>query len=102
MTSISQSMKTFYVYIMASASGTLYVGVTSNLVLRVFQHKNKLLPGFTVTYDVTKLVYFEEIHRSDDAFETEKRLKKLHRWKKEALIRRKNPEWRDLAEDWYD
>ena len=75
-------MKAFYIYIMASESGTLYIGVTSNLVLRVFQHKQKLIPGFTVTYDVTKLVYFEEILGSDAAFQAEKRMKKWHSGKK--------------------
>ena len=87
---------------MASKSGTLYIDVTSDLLLRVYQHKRKLIPGFTVTYDVTKLVYFEEVLRGDDAFQTEKRMKKWNRSKKEKLIRKMNPEWRDLAEDWYD
>ena len=93
-------MKTFFIYIMASETGTLYVGVTSDLRGRIFQHKQKLFPGFTQKYNVTKLVYFEEIYGSDAAFQAEKRIKKWHRRMKDKLIRKMNPSWKDLAANW--
>ena len=95
-------MKQFYIYIMASASGVLYIGVTSNLLQRVYQHKMKMIPGFTHKYNCTKLVYFEEYSDAESAFNAEKRMKKWHRWKKEKLINKMNPEWNDLAADWYE
>ena len=94
-------MKQFYIYIMASKSGTLYTGVTSDLEKRVYQHKQKLMPGFTKKYNVTKLVYYEPVADSDAAFQAEKRMKKWHRRKKEMLIKKMNPGWKDLAEDWF-
>ncbi len=93
-------MKTFFIYIMASPSGTLYVGVTSELFIRVYQHKTKKIEGFTKKYNCVKLVYFEEASTADEAFQMEKRMKKWHRWKKEALIKKMNPGWKDLAADW--
>ena len=94
-------MKQFYIYIMASKSGTLYTGVTSDLEKRVYQHKEKLIDGFTKKYDITKLVFYEPVEGSDAAFQAEKRMKKWHRWKKEMLIKKMNPGWIDLAKDWY-
>ena len=80
-------------------NGTLYIGVTSNLPQRIFEHKNHLLPGFTSRYNVEKLVYFERFSDVHEAIKHEKRLKYWKRnWKKD-LIERTNPEWRDLYED---
>ncbi|MBE6457882.1 MAG: GIY-YIG nuclease family protein [Alphaproteobacteria bacterium] len=92
--------KYYYVYIMASSrNGTLYIGVTSNLPQRIFEHKNHLLPGFTDRYNVDKLVYFERHDNANDAIRREKRLKDWKRnWKKD-LIEKYNPLWRDLYED---
>ncbi len=92
--------KYYYVYIMASQkNGTLYIGVTSNLPQRIFEHKNHLLPGFTSRYNVEKLVYFERFSDVHEAIKHEKRLKYWKRnWKKD-LIERTNPGWRDLYED---
>ncbi|WP_424947408.1 GIY-YIG nuclease family protein [Candidatus Spongiihabitans sp.] len=89
-----------YVYIMASRrNGTLYVGVTSDLPARVWQHKNNSSEGFTKKHQVHKLVYFEEHGEMLLAIEREKRMKKWHRKTKLALIEKHNPEWMDLYED---
>ena len=90
----------YYVYIMASSrNGTLYVGVTRNLSLRVYEHKNHLVKGFTSRYCVDKLVYFERFVDVNEAIKHEKRLKEWKRnWKKD-LIEKFNPTWRDLYED---
>ena len=92
--------KYYYVYIMASAkNGTLYIGFTSNLPQRIFEHKNHLLPGFTNKYNVDKLVYFERFEDVTQAIRHEKRLKEWKRnWKKD-LIEKYNPQWRDLYDD---
>jgi len=91
----------FYVYIMASKSGTLYIGVTSNILCRIQEHKNGIRDGFTKRYSCTRLVYFEEYQYIFDAAARETQLKKWRREKKEMLIRTQNPGWEDLAEDWY-
>ena len=90
-------MKTMYVYIMSnSQNGTLYIGVTNNLVRRVYEHKNKIFSGFTAKYDVNKLVYYEIYEDELTAINREKRLKKYNRnWKKD-LIETVNPQWKDL------
>ena len=92
--------KFYYVYILASErNGTLYIGFTSNLPQRIFEHKQHLTPGFTSKYNVDKLVYFERFEDVNDAIKHEKRLKNWHRnWKKD-LIEKHNPEWRDLYDD---
>ncbi|MGE3340605.1 MAG: GIY-YIG nuclease family protein [Candidatus Altimarinota bacterium] len=92
----------FFVYIMASTSGTLYIGVTSNLMHRVSEHKNEVREGFTKKYHCKKLVYFEEYQYIHDAAERETQLKKWRREKKETLIASLNPSWKDLAGDWYE
>ncbi len=85
------------VYILASKyRGTLYTGVTSNLVQRVWQHKSKLLPGFTVKYSIDRLVYFELTESMTGAIEREKQIKGGSRVRKISLIEGMNPEWRDL------
>lgn len=92
----------FYVYILASRPwGTLYIGVTNDLLRRVFQHKEGRIAGFTKTYGVKTLVYFEEWGTAPEAIHREKRLKKWARAWKITLIRTDNPDWNDLAADWY-
>jgi len=87
----------FYVYVLASKrNGTLYIGVTSALVQRVWQHKTKAVPGFTTRYRVDQLVYFEAHGDAASAIQREKRLKKWRRAWKIQLIEERNPEWRDL------
>ena len=90
-------MKTYFVYILSNKANTvLYVGVTNNLERRVYEHKNKLIDGFTKRYNVDKLVYFETTSDVDEAIKREKALKNLVRRKKEELINSVNPEWVDL------
>ena len=88
------------VYILASKkNGTLYIGVTSNLIQRIWQHRNDLAPGFTNQYQVHRLVYFELAGDMEQAILREKRLKKWRRAWKLKLIEESNPEWRDLWDD---
>ena len=92
-------MKTMYVYIMSNKNnGTLYVGVTSDLVRRVYEHKNKLIEGFTSKYNLTKLVYYEIWQGEIEAIQREKNLKHYNRKWKIELIDKFNPEWNDLYE----
>ena len=95
-------MKTFYVYIMGSKSGTLYVGMTSDIKKRVYEHKNHLMPGFTDKYNVDRLLYVETIGDASSAINRERQLKVWKREKKVALIDSINSEWNDLSEDWYE
>ena len=92
-------VKTYYVYIMTNRSKTLYVGITSELVRRVYEHKLKLLEGFTKKYNITKLVYFENTTDVMAAISREKQIKGWLRRKKIALIESANPNWKDLSED---
>jgi len=94
-------MKTYYVYIMVSETGTFYTGITSSLKRRIFEHKSKVIPGFTSRYNVTKLIYVETFKTPDGAIRREKQIKSWRREKKIELIDSKNPTWRDLAADWY-
>jgi len=89
--------RTFHVYLMASKSAVLYLGVTSDLAKRVGQHKEKLIPGFTQKYNVTKLIWFEPHSSIRTAISREKEIKKWGRSKKIALIESLNPEWNDLS-----
>lgn len=90
-------MKNYYVYILASQrNGTLYIGVTNDLVRRVYEHKQGFVKGFTSRYAVHKLVYFEHTQSIDAALTREKELKKWRRQWKIDLIEEKNPEWADL------
>ncbi|WP_395947382.1 GIY-YIG nuclease family protein [Caedibacter taeniospiralis] len=92
-------MKRCWVYILASKrNGTLYVGVTSNLSYRVYEHKEKLIEGFTKKYNITQLVYAEEFQDINDAIHREKCIKKWNRAWKLKLIEEQNPDWRDLYE----
>jgi len=86
-----------YVYILASRkNGTLYIGVTSDLIKRIYEHKNDLVDGFTKQYRVHNLVYFETTESIESAIAREKKLKKWNREWKIRLIEKNNPEWRDL------
>ncbi len=92
-------MKSYFVYILASKrNGTLYIGVTSDLKRRVWEHKNKIIKGFTEKYGVDKLVYYEETNNADSAITREKQLKKWKRKWKIRLIEESNKEWEDLDE----
>ena len=92
--------KLFCVYILASKrNGTLYIGVTSNLPKRVWEHKNKVVKGFTKKYGVGLLVYYEQCGDAESAITREKRMKKLLRKEKLELIEKNNPEWKDLYEE---
>ena len=92
-------MKQFYVYIACSGrDGTLYIGITSDLSRRIYEHKIKLVKGFTRKYSVGRLVYFEIFEAARDAIRREKQLKKWNRTWKLALIEKLNPEWIDLYE----
>ncbi len=93
-------MKQYAVYIMASKSRALYTGVTSNLEQRVYQHKNKLIAGFTSKYNIDRLVYFDLTSDILSAIEKEKQIKGWKREKKIALIEIGNPTWQDLSETW--
>ncbi|MBT3754755.1 MAG: GIY-YIG nuclease family protein [Candidatus Cloacimonetes bacterium] len=90
----------YYVYIMTNFSNSvLYTGVTNNLVRRVYEHKNKLIKGFTSKYNVNKLVYYEEGEEAYGAISREKQIKAGSRRKKIELINSMNPEWKDLWND---
>jgi putative endonuclease len=87
---------------MTSPSGTLYTGVTDDLKRRVYQHKNKLIDGFTKKYNVTRLAYYEETGEVKAAIAREKQIKGWLRKKKFALVESVNPTWQDLSEGWYE
>ncbi len=92
-------MKRYWVYILCSKrNGTLYTGVTNNLVRRVYEHKQKLMDGFTKKYVLDKLVYMEEFNDINAAIARKKAIKKWNRLWKLRLIEQHNPEWEDLYE----
>jgi len=97
-----QTPRQYYVYIMTNKSGTLYVGVTNNIKKRVYEHKNKLVEGFTKKYNINRLLYFETFGDIYSAIAREKTIKGWLRRKKIALVRTINPGWTDLSEDWYE
>lgn len=93
----------YYVYILTNKkNGTLYIGMSNDLERRVYEHKNELVQGFTKEYGLKQLVYFESHQYVNDAILREKRLKKWKRQWKINLIEEDNPEWADLAIDWFD
>jgi putative endonuclease len=92
---------TFAVYLLASRSRVLYVGVTRDLLKRVHEHRRGLVPGFTKKYNVTRLVYFERTPSARDAFQRERQIKGWSRQKKIDLIESNNAGWLDLARDWF-
>ena len=87
---------------MTNKSGTLYVGVTNNIKKRVYEHKNKLVEGFTKKYNINRLLYFETFGDIYSAIAREKTTKGWLRRKKIALVRTINPGWTDLSQDWYE
>ena len=93
-------MKQYFVYIMASKSGVLYTGVTSDVHRRVSQHKQRPVKGFTAKYHVTRLVHYEATHDALAAITREKQIKAWRRSKEIALIEEENSAWKDLAEEW--
>ncbi len=95
-----RAQRSYFVYILASLSGTLYIGVTNDLQRRAFQHKQHEIEGFTKEYDVDRLVYWETFYDVRNAIDREKQLKRWRREKKIALIQSMNPQWKDLSREW--
>jgi putative endonuclease len=93
-------MRQYFVYSLTNRSGTLYVGVTNNLSRRLYEHKNKLIPGFTSEYNIDRLVYFEACRDVRSAIAREKQIKRWRREKKVALIESVNRDWHDLSAQW--
>jgi len=94
--------RVYFTYIVASRSRTLYIGMTGDLRMRVYQHKEKLHEdGFAATYNCHRLVWFERFMDPSNAIAREKQLKGWTRAKKMALIEKNNPTWEDLSEGWY-
>lgn len=92
--------KVYYVYILASNKcGTLYIGVTSDIIKRIFEHKSKFIDGFTKKYNICLLVYYEQFGDIELAIKREKRLKKYRRADKIKLIEKDNPDWKDLYQE---
>jgi putative endonuclease len=93
--------KYYYVYIVCNWSNeVIYIGMTNNLYRRMNEHKNKLIKGFTEKYNCNKLVYYEHFNDVNSAIFREKEIKKWRREKKNILIEKQNPEWKDLCEEW--
>jgi putative endonuclease len=90
-----------FVYILASKTHRLYVGVTNDLARRVWEHRSGTVPGFTKRYGIDRLVYYETIKEAETAIQREKQIKDYARAKKLGLIASMNPRWYDLAEDWF-
>jgi putative endonuclease len=95
-------VRVYYVYILASRSRTLYVGVTNDITRRVFEHKMHAATGFSARYRTDRLVHFEETSYVHAAITREKQIKSWRREKKLRLIESGNPTWQDLSTDWYD
>ena len=94
-------MGNYYVYILTNWNNhVMYVGVTNNLQRRIYEHKEKLIDGFTSKYNVNKLVYYEETTDVKSAISREKELKGWRRSKKDALVATMNQNWEDLSKDW--
>ncbi|HPD82853.1 MAG: GIY-YIG nuclease family protein [Alphaproteobacteria bacterium] len=94
-------MKHYYIYILGNWTGNvLYIGMTNDLQRRLYEHKQKLVKGFTNKYSIDKLLYHETYDTADDAIKREKQLKKWRREKKVQLIETLNPNWKDLSENW--
>ncbi len=94
-------MSAYYVYILANATRKLYVGVTNNLERRMYEHKRKLVPGFTSRYGHSWLVYYEATEDVTAAIAREKQIKGWLRNRKMALVASMNPEWKDLSAEWF-
>jgi putative endonuclease len=93
--------KSYYVYILTNRYGTLYTGVTNDLERRMYEHKQRSIPGFAAKYNITRLLHYEEANDVWTAIEREKEIKAWRRSKKAALIDSENPLWKDLSEDWF-
>jgi putative endonuclease len=94
-------MKIYFVYILTNWNNkVMYIGITNNLERRVYEHKHKLVSGFTAKYNVHKLVYFEETCDVIAAIEREKEIKKWRREKKNRLVESSNPGWKDISLEW--
>ncbi|MDZ7691022.1 MAG: GIY-YIG nuclease family protein [Balneolaceae bacterium] len=92
--------KAYHIYILTNANhSVLYTGVTGDIIRRIWQHRQKLMEGFTKRYNVTKLVYLEEFRDIEDAISREKQIKAGSRQRKLDLVNELNPEWKDLYED---
>ena len=90
--------RTYYVYLLTNWNNkVMYLGVTNNLKRRIYEHKNKLIKGFTEKYNLNKLVFFEETQDITSAIAREKEIKKWRREKKNQLVNRMNPNWKDLS-----
>ena len=92
---------TYYVYILSSESKVIYTGMTNNLERRIYEHKNKLIEGFSKRYNTYKLVRYEETDDVGAAIAFEKKIKGWKRFKKVTMIEEENPGWDDLAKDWF-
>lgn len=91
----------YFAYLITNKKeGTLYIGVTNDLERRMYEHKNKLVEGFTSKYNLNKLMYFEQFKYVDNAIKREKQLKNWNRQWKIELIEKDNPNWNDLSFDW--
>ncbi len=90
----------YWVYIVASLSGTLYTGLSGDLYRRIMQHKNGEIEGFAKEYGCTRLVYYESFDQAEKMIQREKQVKSWRREKKVALIEKTNPRWEDMAENW--
>jgi putative endonuclease len=101
LTQRGDELGSYYVYILTNKSRTLYTGVTNDLERRVSEHKQKLIPGFTRKYNISRLVFFEVTPDVRAAISREKQIKGWTRTKKIALIESENPRWRDLSVDWH-
>ena len=99
--STRRHQKCWYVYILSSLSGTLYVGTTDNLRLRITENKQGLFDGFTKKYEVNRLMYYETFNEPRKASDREKQIKKYRREKKIALFTSSNPGWKDLSPEIY-
>ena len=99
---MEKSQREYYVYILSNIRGTLYTGVTNDLERRMYEHKNKLIDGFTKRYNVTRLVYFETTDDVTVAIAREKKIKGLLKSKKIELAKTINPQLEDLSGDWFE
>ena len=97
-----KSKKLYFVYIMTNHSGTLYTGMSNDLVKRVYEHKQLLVDGFSKRYRINRLVYFEQTKDVESAIQREREIKGWVRSKKIALIESINPGWEDLSEGWFE
>ena len=93
-------MKLFYIYILSNKNHTVYyTGITNNLIRRVYEHKNKIVKGFTEKYNIDKLLYFEQTENPNTAIKREKQIKDYRREKKIDLIKKNNPDFKDLYQN---